>query len=140
MIARQHGGEKSEASWERQSEPEESPSDGTTKIERRGGIGGDDLDADRHLAKCLSTNGKGYEVPGVLNEEVSDERTLGKNAHILEHQTAELQSEIDDNRVNHTKDDDVHGHRDEPRYQARVLVARRGGFSGERVRRPPAEA
>ena len=61
MIASQQGGEKSEASWERQSEPEESPPDGTTKIERRGGIGGDDLDADRHLAKRLSTNGKGYE-------------------------------------------------------------------------------
>src|SRR4029453_7662847 len=41
MIASQQGGEKPEASWERQSEPEESPPDGTTKIERRGGHGRD---------------------------------------------------------------------------------------------------
>src|SRR5262245_42350744 len=140
MIACQQSGEKSEASWEGQSQPQERPPDGTAKIERCSRIGSNHLDANRHLSKCLSANGKGHEVPSVLNEEVGDERTLGQNTHILEHQTAELQREIDDDRVNYTQDENVYGHRDKARPQARVLVAHGRSLSGKRVGRAPAGA
>jgi hypothetical protein len=140
MIASHQSGEKSEASRQREGKPEESSPDRAAKIERRCGISGDHFDADRHLSECLSANGKSDEIPHVLNKQVSEKRALGKHAHVLEHQATELQGEIDDNRVNQPEDDDVHGHRDEARHQARVLIAGRIGLAWVRVQRASAEA
>src|SRR5579862_1472509 len=99
MVAGEQGREQSDACWQRENEPDHLPDQRASKIERGPGLDGDDLDANGHLAERLSPGRERNQVAAVLQREECDERRPRDERQIVEADAADLEREIDNDRV-----------------------------------------